>query len=191
MNYQQNEITQSNSGYLLNPYYKSPSPSAPENKSYSQHDNRLFDNSVNSNNYNSFCSSLNTCKMRPQASQIDQASYQLPKVNQDMPYLSDRDLFSQNTRVPQNQDLSGQMSQMTSGQMTLGQMTSGQMPSGQMPQMPSGQMSQMSNPSFAYDQTNQSYLSQFNLNIPNTNNVNNQKNMSIFDRTMENYGQRK
>ena len=176
MNYQQNEITQSNSGYLLNPYYKS--PSAPENKSYSQHDNRLFDNSVNSNNYNSFCSSLNTCKMRPQASQIDQASYQLPKVNQDMPYLSDRDLFSQNTRVPQNQDLSGQMSQIPSGQM----------PSGQ---MPSGQMSQMSNPSFAYDQTNQSYLSQFNLNIPNTNNVNNQKNMSIFDRTMENYGQRK
>jgi hypothetical protein len=172
MNYQQiqnnpkNEINQTGqNNYLLNPYYSSNTNQ--NNKSYSPHDNRLFDNSVNSNNYTSFCSSLNSCKMRPQASQIDQASYQLPKVNQDMPYLSDRDLFSQNTRVPQSQDPNAQLS----------------------PNSQINSNSQMNHPNFAYDQTNQSYLSQFNLNVPNSST--NQKNMSIFDRTMENYAQRK
>jgi hypothetical protein len=116
--------------------------------------------------------------MRPQASQIDQALYQIPKVNQNMPYLSDRDLFSQNTRVPQSQDPSNQINQNQLNNYTQTSQTS-----------QGNQTSQTSHlfSNLAYDQSNQSYLSQFNLNIPTSN----QKNMSIFDRTMEKFGQHK
>jgi hypothetical protein len=155
MNYQQ--FQNNNINYVLNPF---------ENRNGNSTDNRLFDNSVNVNNYNGFCSSLSSCKMRPQASQLDPSSLQLPKINQDMPYLSDRSMFSQNTRVPQSQDPSN------------------------LPQINNSNLLKL-NPSFAYENINQSYLSQFNLNIPNSNNNMTQKNMSIFDRTMENYGQRK